>query len=134
MNNKRRPFNAVLRDLANRPEHKEQFTLPNGELNGSELARELKCSQPTISRALKNPGYQPKKNLIDAVCRVFGVTPAQARGEDTLAAAPPDDGRLSSRARNMALRYEKLSTGDKKFIDEMIGRFEVSAQRQLQAG
>jgi len=134
MNNKRRPFASVLLDLANRPEHREQFMMANGVLNGSELARELKVSQPTISRALKNPGHQPKKTLVDAVVRVFGVSAAQARGEEALGAPPTDDGRLSSRARNMAKRYELLQSGDKKFIDDMIGKLEAVAQRQQQVG
>lgn len=130
----RRPFNSVLTELANRPEHRDQFVKPDGSLNQSELGRELGMSQAAMSRALKNPLHQPKRALIDALVRVFGISAAQARGEESLLAPPPDDGRLSSRTRNWAKRYDKLHPEQKKLIDEMIGQLETVNQRTQQAG
>ncbi len=133
MNSKRRSFSTVLHDLSSRHEHKEQLILPSGKVNASELARCLGISQPTISRALNNPAYQPKKKFVDAVAAYFEVSAAQARGEDGLTPRPSSDGRLTARAKNMAARYDKLLLGQKKIIDEMIGQLESIAQAQQQS-
>jgi transcriptional regulator with XRE-family HTH domain len=134
MNNRRRPFGSVLIELANRPQQREQFVLANSQVNGSELARELGVSQATMSRALKNPKYQPRKDFVDAVARVFEISVAQARGEESLTAQSADDGRLSSRTRNFAKRYEKLLPDQKKIIDDMVGQLEIAVHRQQQLG
>jgi hypothetical protein len=131
--NKRKPFRSVLTELAQRPEFRDGLITASGEVNGSELARVLNVSQPTISRAFKNPAYEPSNSTVDAVSAYFGVTVAQARGEDSLVPPPADDGRLSARARNIAKRYEKLLPAQKSIIDAMMGQLD-NLRGQQQAG
>jgi hypothetical protein len=132
--NKRKPVRLVLTELARRHEYKDSLLNKNGEPNGSAIGRALKVSQATISRALGNPNYEPSHLLVDAMCSYFGITTTQARGEESLSPPPPDDGRLSARAKNLAKRYEKLRPAQKKIIDEMVGQLEPVVHTQQQTG
>jgi hypothetical protein len=117
---KRRPFRTVLTELARRPGESDLLLKTDGTVNASALSRAIKCTQATISRALNNPDYQPRKDLIDKLCRYFDISAAQARGEETLVGTPHDAPRISSRAKSFAERFDALPAARKKILEDLL--------------
>lgn len=56
----------------------------NGEINHNEAARQIGMNQSTFTRILNGEALNPKPETILALCRYFGVSPAQMRGEEPL--------------------------------------------------
>lgn len=130
---KRRPFRTVLTELARRDDVRELFVKADDSVNASQLADALGVTQATISRALSNPNYQPRKDLIDSISRYFNISAAQARGEETLVGSPEKADQLTARARNFAKRFDALHAPQKKLLEDMLGQFEQFPGQQ-QAG
>lgn len=119
---RRRPFRAVLSELAER--EPELLLKKDGTVNASAMARALGVTQPTITRALQDPSYEPSNDTVDKVRKTFGVSAAQARGEDTLVAGSDETSRLTSRTQRFAERFERLTADRKKVLEAMLDQLE----------
>lgn len=79
---RRKAFRAVIRELAETDP--ESFLKKDGDVNRKAFADAVGVAQPTISRAMKDHKYEPSNRLVDALIAYFGITAAQARGEESL--------------------------------------------------
>lgn len=120
---RRRPFRAVITELANRPEERDHLLRPNGEVNASAFARAIGVTQASISRALNNPEHQPKKDTIDRVCKTFRISAAQARGEDAMAETTSESEHFSARTRRFAVQFETLLPAQKSALEGVLSTF-----------
>lgn len=131
---KRKAFRAVLSEFASRPGDSELLLKSDGTVNASAFARAIGCTQATISRALNNANYQPKKDLVDKVSRYFAVSAAQARGEEALQYGAAQADTLPARTRQFANRFERLNPTRKKILEMLLAELEEDVQRLRKSG
>jgi transcriptional regulator with XRE-family HTH domain len=110
-----------------------RFTRPNGAVNAKQFAKAIGVSQPTISRAIRGGAtYRPRDTLVEALVEYFGITPAQARGEDGYREKIQDN-TLSHDARWIAEQADAYLTQEQKRALKHIVRSMIDAAPQRKA-
>jgi len=93
-----------------------------GQVNATELARQLDMNQPTITRILSGEISTPSPELLLALRERFGISPEAMLGAGDRAEDRPAG--LSDDAVQVARRFDTLPSGLQSFIHEQLDAYE----------